>query len=302
MPTAEQSNIHTISLTTLALIAFAANSILCRLALTKTSFNMPAIDAASFSLIRLASGAITLWLIVILSQQKNAEKSAKKFDGNWLSALMLFLYVVGFSFAYLSLSTGVGALILFGAVQATMLLSAIKSGERPYFIEWLGLLLALTGLVYLVLPGLAAPSLSGSAFMAIAGIAWGIYSLRGRHVTSPLSATMGNFIRAVPLVIIVFIVAMVFKTTHISVTGALPAIISGALASGVGYAVWYAALRGLSAARAATLQLAVPVLAAMGGILFLSEVISSRLVIAAFMILGGVSLAVLGRELLTYKT
>lgn len=302
MPTAEQSRARTIWLTALALIAFAANSLLCRLALAQPAIGKPAIDAASFSLIRLASGAMTLWLIVILSQQKTVKKSAKKFDGNWLSALMLFLYIIGFSFAYLSLSAGVGALILFGAVQATMLLAAILSGERPYHIEWLGLLLAFTGLVYLVIPGLAAPPLLGSVFMAIAGVAWGFYSLRGRGVSSPLSATTGNFIRAVPLVIIVFIIAMVFKTTHISVAGTLPAILSGALASGVGYAVWYAALRGLSAARAATLQLAVPVLAAMGGILFLSEAISLRLVIAALFILGGVGLAVLGREYLVRRS
>ncbi|MDP3307052.1 DMT family transporter [Methylotenera sp.] len=300
MPTAEQSRTRTIWLTTLALIAFAANSLLCRLALTQSFFDKPAIDAASFSLIRLASGAITLWLIVSLSQPKNAEKSAKQFDGNWLSACMLFLYMVGFSFAYLSLSAGVGALILFGAVQATMLLAAILSGERPYRVEWFGLLLALLGLIYLVLPGLAAPPLLGSVFMTIAGVAWGFYSLRGRNVTSPLSATTGNFIRAVPLVTVVFVLS--FKHVHISTAGALPAMLSGALASGVGYAIWYAALRGLSAARAATLQLAVPVLAAMGGVLFLSEAVSLRLVIAALMILGGVGLAVLGREYLTYKT
>ncbi|MDP3330807.1 MAG: DMT family transporter [Methylococcaceae bacterium] len=299
MPTAEQNRTRTVWLTALALIAFAANSLLCRLALAQPSFGKPAIDAASFSLIRLASGAITLWLIVVLFQQKNGEKSAKQLDGNWFSALMLFLYVVGFSFAYLSLSAGVGALILFGAVQATMLFSAILSGERPYHVEWFGLLLALAGLVYLVLPGLAAPPLSGSIFMTIAGVAWGFYSLLGRGVTSPLAATTGNFARAVPLVTVVFVLS--FKHVHISTAGALPAMLSGALASGVGYAVWYAALRGLSAARAATLQLAVPVLAAMGGVLFLSEAISLRLIVAALMILGGVGLAVLGREYLIRK-
>lgn len=288
MPKAEQSRTRTIWFTTLALIAFAANSLLCRLALAQ-----PFIDAASFSLIRLTAGAITLWLIVVLSQQKIIEKSTNKFDGNWLSALMLFLYVVGFSFAYLSLSAGVGALILFGAVQATMLLAAIISGERPYRVEWFGLLLALLGLIYLVLPGLAAPPLLGSTFMAVAGVAWGFYSLRGRGVTSPLTETAGNFIRAVPLAAVVFVFS--FKHFHISATGAFFAILSGALASGLGYAIWYAALRGLSASRAATLQLAVPILAAVGGIFFLSETISLRLVIATLMILGGVGLAVLGQ-------
>lgn len=300
MPTAEQSRTRTIWLTTLALIAFAANSLLCRLALTQSSFGKPAIDAASFSLIRLVSGAVTLWLIVVLTQQSTDKKSIQQSGSNWLSACMLFLYVVGFSFAYLSLSAGVGALILFGAVQATMLFSAILSGERPYRVEWLGLLLALTGLVYLLLPGLAAPSLSGSIFMTIAGVAWGFYSLLGRGVTSPLTATTGNFARAVPLAAVVFVLS--FKYIHISVAGVLPAILSGALASGVGYAVWYAALRGLSAARAAMLQLAVPVLAAMGGVLFLSEAISLRLIMSALMILGGIGLAVLGREYLIRKS
>jgi drug/metabolite transporter (DMT)-like permease len=293
MSAAEQSRTRTIWLTSLALIAFAANSLLCRLALAQ-----PAIDAASFSLIRLVSGAVTLWLIVVISQAKNAEKSAKRLDGNWLSALMLFLYVVGFSFAYLSLHTGVGALILFGMVQATMLLSAIISGERPSRMEWLGLLLALAGLVYLMLPGLAAPPLLGSMFMGIAGIAWGGYSLRGRGVTSPLAATMGNFVRAVPLAIIVFIVAIAFKTIHITATGVLPAILSGALASGVGYAVWYAALRKLTATRAATVQLAVPILAAAAGVLFLAETITLRLAIASVLILGGIAMAILGRKTL----
>ncbi len=300
MPAAEQSRTRTIWLTTLALIAFAANSLLCRLALAQPFLGKPAVDAASFSLIRLSSGALTLWLIVVFSQQKNSEKFAKQFDGDWLSAFMLFLYVVGFSFAYLSLSASVGALILFGAVQATMLLAAILSGERQYRVEWFGLLLALLGLIYLVLPGLAAPPLLGSAFMTVAGVAWGFYSLLGRGVTSPLAATTRNFTRAVPLAAVVFVLS--FKHVHISMAGALPAILSGALASGVGYAVWYAALRGLSTARAATLQLAVPVLAATGGVLFLSEAISLRLVIAACMILGGIGLAVLGREYLVRKT
>lgn len=283
MPKAEQSRIRTIWLTTLALVAFAANSLLCRQALAQ-----PSIDAASFSLIRILSGAITLWLIVILTRSGTAKSSG----GNWLSACFLFLYVTGFSFAYLSLSAGTGALILFGAVQATMLLAAILSGERPYFVEWFGLLLAILGLVYLMLPGLTAPPLMESAFMAIAGVAWGIYSLRGRKMTTPLAATAGNFIRAVPLAMVVFLVS--FKHIQISAEGTLAAILSGALASGIGYTIWYAALRGLSASRAATLQLTVPVLAAIGGIFLLSEAISLRLLLSAFMILGGVALTVLG--------
>ncbi|MDP3004680.1 DMT family transporter [Methylotenera sp.] len=285
------SQTKTIWLTILALVAFAANSLLCRLALSQ-----PSIDAASFSLIRLASGAFTLWLIVTFFQNSFKNHTAEKFSGGWFSACMLFLYVAGFSFAYLSLHTGVGALILFGTVQATMLISAIVTGERPSRMEWLGLLLALGGLVYLMLPGLTAPPLLGSAFMTVAGIAWGVYSLHGRGVASPLAATTGNFVRAVPLATIVYVIAVIFKTTHISLAGAVPAIFSGALASGVGYAVWYAALRNLSATRAATLQLAVPVLAAMGGIIFLSETLSLRLTIAACMILGGIAIAIPGRK------
>lgn len=288
MPKTEQSRIRTIWLTTLALVAFAANSLLCRLALAQ-----PSIDAASFSLIRILSGAITLWLIVTLTRSRTAKSSG----GNWISACYLFLYIVGFSFAYLNLSAGIGALILFGAVQATMLFAAILSGERPYFVEWFGLLLAILGLVYLILPGLTAPPLMESAFMATAGVAWGVYSLRGRKTSTPLVATAGNFMRAVPLAMIVFLVS--FNHIQISAEGTLAAILSGALASGIGYTIWYAALRGLSASRAATLQLTVPVLTAIGGVLLLSEAISLHLLLSAIMILGGVALAILGREYTT---
>ncbi len=288
MPKAEQSHMRTIWLTILALVAFAANSLLCRLALSR-----PSIDAASFSLIRVLSGAMTLWLIVVLTRSKSNEPHG----GNWLSASLLLLYVVGFSFAYLSLSTGTGALILFGTVQATMLFAAIMSGERLYFVEWFGLLLAIFGLVYLISPGLTAPPFMESAFMAIAGAAWGIYSLRGRNTTKPLAATAGNFIRAVPLALLVFLASL--KHIQISTEGILLAVTSGALASGIGYTIWYAALRGLSRSRAATLQLTVPMLAAIGGIFLLSEALSLRLLLSAIMILGGVALALLGREYTT---
>ncbi|MDD2833362.1 MAG: DMT family transporter [Methylotenera sp.] len=272
-------------LTLLALTAFAANSLLCRMALANAS-----IDAASFSMIRLLSGAIILWLIVVITQKDTRLVHA----GNWQSAFFLFLYVTGFSFAYIHLNTGIGALILFGAVQASMLIKAIISGERPNTLEWLGLVLALTGLTYLVMPGLTAPPLLASMLMSVAGVAWGFYSLQGRNNSAPLAATAGNFIRATPLAALVLLLS--FQHIELTYKGAILAIASGSIASGVAYAVWYAALRELTATRAATLQLMVPVMAAIGGVIFLSESITTRLVIASSMILGGVAMVILGRK------
>jgi len=192
-----------------------------------------------------------------------------------------------------SLSAGTGALILFGAVQATMIVSALRSGERPHRLEWCGLLLALAGLVYLVLPGLTAPPPGGSVLMAVAGTAWGFYSLRGRGAADPLLDTAGNFTRAVPFALAVSAIA--FSKLHVSAAGLVLATASGALASGLGYVLWYAALRGLTATRAATVQLPVPVLTAIAGALVLSETITPRLVVATVLVLGGVALAVRGR-------
>jgi len=204
------------------------------------------------------------------------------------------MYAIAFSLAYLSLTAGTGALILFGTVQMTMMLVALRSGERPQPLEWLGVLLALGGLVYLVMPGLKAPSLSGSALMIVAGIAWGVYSLRGRGTGSPLADTAGNFIRAVPLIIAVRLVTL--NGMQLSQSGIVLAALSGAVASGVGYVIWYAALRGLTATRAAIVQLSVPVLAAWGGVAFLAEDISLRLILAGTFILGGIALAITGRR------
>jgi len=202
---------------------------------------------------------------------------------------MLFLYAVPFSLAYVSLGAGTGALILFGAVQATMLGAALTSGERPRVQHWAGLMLALGGLVYLVLPGLTAPSPVGSALMTAAGVSWGIYSVRGRRATDPLAETAGNFARAVPLALGVSIVAAAYASW--SLEGAALAVLSGALASGLGYVAWYAALAGLTATRAASVQLAVPVIAAVGGVVLLAEPVAVRLVASAILILGGVGLA-----------
>ena len=267
------------------MVAFASNSILNRLALGQRS-----IDAVSYTTIRLMAGAITLWLIAFL--QKN--NVGKKVRGNWTSAAMLFIYAIAFSLAYLSLTAGTGALILFGSVQVTMILVALRSGERPQLLEWLGVLLALGGLVYLVMPGLKAPSLLGSSLMIMAGIAWGVYSLRGRGTESPLADTAGNFIRAVPLILFVRLVTL--SGVELSQSGILLAVLSGAAASGVGYVIWYAALRGLTATRAAIVQLSVPVLAAWGGVAFLAEDISLRLILAGAFILGGIALAITGRQ------
>jgi drug/metabolite transporter (DMT)-like permease len=270
--------------TTLAMIAFASNSLLNRLALGRAS-----IDAVSYTSIRLIAGALVLVLIAQL-QRSNGQAKVR---GSWLSAAMLFLYAITFSFAYLSLSAGTGALILFGTVQVTMILAALRSGERPPGIVWLGIVLAFGGLLYLIMPGLRAPSPLGSALMMTAGIAWGIYSLRGRGSQSPLTDTAGNFLYAVPFILAIRLLTV--QDIQLSSRGIFLAALSGAISSGVGYAIWYAALRGLTSTRAAIVQLSVPVLAAWGGVIFLAEDISIRLILAGALILGGIALAVTGR-------
>lgn len=282
------SSFQIVLLTTLAMIAFASNSLLNRLAL-----GQKAIDPTSYTTIRLTSGALMLFLMATRPGQQNKNGQAA-LRGSGLSAALLFLYAITFSFAYLSLSAGTGALILFGTVQVTMLLVALRRGERPQVMEWLGLFLALGGLVYLVFPGLAAPSLLGSALMLLAGIAWGFYSIRGRGSQNPLADTAGNFVYAVPMVTVILLLA--FRNIQISTNGILLATLSGALASGVGYVIWYSALRGLSTTRAAIVQLSVPVIAAWGGVVLLAETISTRLILAGLLILGGIALSVLSRE------
>jgi drug/metabolite transporter (DMT)-like permease len=270
-------------LTSAALVAFAANSLLCRSALGGET-----IDAASFTTVRLVSGAAILSLV---SLARGTRVSGH--DGTWLDSALLFVYAVTFSFAYTSLGASTGALILFASVQATMILRGLGEGERPHVLEWLGLLLALGGLVTLLLPGLHTPSAHGSALMASAGVAWGLYSLRGRQGGDPLSATRDNFVRAAPAALVVSLALA--STTRLSPIGIGLAALSGAAASGLGYVIWYAALPKLTATRAALVQLAVPVLAALGSVLFLSETLSWRFAVAAVAVLGGVGLAVLGR-------
>lgn len=267
-------------LTALALTAFAGNSLLCRLALRQTS-----IDAASFTAIRLTSGALVLWLLL---RTRGDRRSG---DGNWISALALFVYAAAFSFAYLSLPAGTGALLLFGAVQASMISHGIWRGERLHGVQLLGLLLAGAGLVGLLLPGLTAPPLAGSLLMLAAGVAWGVYSLRGRAGGDPLQVTAGNFLRAAPSAVL--LCAAFHDQLAVDAAGVLYALASGAVASGVGYAIWYSALPSLKATSAASLQLSVPVLAAAGGIVFLGEALSLRLLLASAGILGGIALVIL---------
>lgn len=283
------SSTRLILLTLFAMLSFAGNSVLCRLALRQT-----AIDAASFTAIRLLSGALMLGLLVHFRGRAAAAGGQRGIGGNWPSACALFAYAGGFSFAYLSLPTGTGALLLFGAVQATMILAGLWSGERLGARQAGGLALALAGLVAIMLPGLSAPPLGGAMLMLAAGIAWGIYSLRGRGVADPAGATAGNFMRAAPLSLLLS--AALLAQQQLDRLGMLYAVLSGALASGIGYAVWYAALRGLTATRAASVQLSVPVIAALAGVLFLHEPISLRLLLASVAILGGIALVVFDRR------
>lgn len=275
---------RTASLTSLALVAFAGNSLLCRAAL-----GGGLMDPAGFTAVRLASGAAMLG---VLASVRSGGRP--RLAGHWLSAAALFAYAIAFSLAYVTLSTGTGALILFGAVQLTMILSGLRAGERPGAAEWIGLALALTGLVVLVLPGLTAPAPMGSALMATAGVAWGVYSLRGRTSAQPLLNTAGNFLLTVPGALLLVVVGG--GTSSWTPRGVLLAAGSGALASGAGYAIWYAALPALTATRAALVQLLVPVLAAAGGVVLLSEGVPLRLPIAAALVLGGVALAVTARS------
>ncbi|MDQ3314717.1 MAG: DMT family transporter [Verrucomicrobiota bacterium] len=266
-------------LTLMAMTAFAGNSLLCRLALKHTS-----IDAASFTSVRIVSGAITLWLVV------NLRGGVRQRAGSWASALALFVYAGAFSFAYLSLSAGTGALLLFGAVQATMISWGLRTGERLRIRQLVGLAFALGGLVALLLPGLSAPPIRGSILMLSAGLAWGIYSLRGKSAGDPATATAGNFLRAVPLAALLSIALLPW--VRLDRAGIVYAVLSGAIASGLGYAIWYTALPGLKATSAATVQLSVPILAAAGGVLFLGEWITLRLLVASVAVLGGIALVV----------
>lgn len=280
MKTAAASRI--VLLTASAMTAFAANSILCRVAVRGGH-----IDPSAFTTLRLVSGALALWLMMKLSVRG-------RIGGDWGSALALAVYAAAFSFAYLSLAAGMGALLLFGAVQASMLISGFLAGERLKPLQGVGFALAVAGLVWLVLPGISAPPLLGAGLMLAAGVAWGVYSLRGRGVSAPALATTGNFLRATPLVALASLPYL--PRMHADSAGVAYALASGVLASGLGYVIWYAALRGLTATRAAVVQLSAPVLAALGGVLLLGEDLTPRLLVASIAILGGIALVVVSRR------
>jgi drug/metabolite transporter (DMT)-like permease len=268
---------RTLALTAFAMLAFAGNSLLCRLALDRSDT-----DPASFTALRLAAGALMLWALVH-SRGQNPTRA-----GDWPSALALFVYAAGFSWAYTGLSAGTGALLLFGAVQATMLLAGLRAGTRWTLLQSIGLALALAGLIGLLMPGLSAPPPFPAALMLLAGIAWGVYSLRGRGVADATAATAGNFIRAVPLGLAACALALPWLA--VDALGLACALVSGALTSGLGYAVWYTALRGLSPQAAGSCQLSVPVITAIAGVVLLGENISLRLLLGSAAVLAGIAL------------
>ncbi len=275
----------TTSLTCLALIAFAANSVLCRLALGNQT-----IDASSFTIVRLFSGAITLWLITKLSNKR----SSATVKGSWTASALLFIYAISFSYAYIILDTGTGALILFGSVQLTIISISLISGTHLSLAEWLGITIAFGGFIYLIMPGVTTPPLPGFLLMSLSGIAWGAYTLKGKNSQNPLLETSFNFSRTLPFLIILSF--LTYPYFNFSTTGLTLAIISGSITSGIGYTIWYTALKNLSSVQAAIVQLTVPIIASLGGIIFISETISFRLIISSSLILGGILLVILGKN------
>ncbi len=287
MAEALSRNSKTFVYTVLALIAFAANSILCRMALKDY-----AIDASSFTVVRLLSGAAMFVILLRFSSKKSTVLPAKK-NSSWWAASMLFLYAITFSYAYGSLDTGTGALVLFGAVQLTMVFASIYTGNKLHLPEYFGVTISFLGLVYLVYPTITTPSIWGFLLMATSGVAWGLYSLAGRGSVNPLRDTAVNFKRTIPFAILLAFATI--QTANLTLEGFLLAILSGAAASAIGYTIWYIALAGLSTTEAAVVQLSVPVIAAIGGTLFISELVTPRLVVASVLVLGGILSVVLGR-------
>lgn len=297
--------LKTALITILALIAFAANSVLARLALENGN-----IDPASFTTLRLLFGSIMLFILIItirpklptnpirktqnMSLYQMAMLDDAKVNGSWLAGLYLFAYAACFSYAYVILDTATGALILFSAVQITMIAISLYAGNKLQMREWLGISLAFAGFVYLIFPNIGTPSILGFALMTLSGIAWGAYSINGRKSAEPLTDTAFNFLRALPMGGFLFIINM--SNANISADGVFYAALSGAITSGIGYAIWYAALKKLALTTAAVVQLSVPVIAAIGGVLFVAEGISTRLIIATLVILGGILLVIFSRK------
>jgi drug/metabolite transporter (DMT)-like permease len=269
------------ALTTATMIAFAANSLLCRAALRGG-----AIDAASFTAIRLASGA----LVLIAITQARGDGAQARSAGSWRSAVALAAYAVAFSYAYLRIGASIGALLLFGSVQLTMITGGLLRGERPTPRQWIGFVVAAAGMILINLPGLDPPPLDGAALMLASGVAWGIYSLRGRGAARPLVITAGNFVRSVPIAALLAAIAIA-TSAHLTTQGVVLALASGGIASGLGYGLWYAVLPSLGAARAAFVQLSVPVIAAGGAVALLDEPLRRHVAIGGAVILGGLALA-----------
>ncbi|ADE12011.1 DMT family transporter [Sideroxydans lithotrophicus] len=269
--------------TTLTMVAFAGNSLFCRMALKETG-----IDAASFTTVRLLAGAAMLWLLMYWQRQAPLQ------HGSWRSALALFVYAVALSFAYRTINAGAGALMLFGAVQVTMILFGFMAGERMAALQIAGFVAAMAGLVILVSPGVEAPSVLDSVLMLASGTAWGVYSLFGRGLPNPAAATAGNFLRAAPLTLVLSLLSLPWM--NLDAHGMLYAVLSGALTSALGYVMWYRVLQHMHAMTASTVQLSAPVIAAAGGVLLLGEAFTRDLVIASLLILGGIWLVLRFRK------
>ncbi len=280
----------TLLLTALAMVCFAGNSLLCRLALRSQ-----AIDPASFTAVRLGSAAVVMAVLARVGGRGRAH------GGSWTSAVVLFVYAIAFSLAYVQIGAGLGALLLFGAVQITMIGWGLVQGERPDSAEWSGLALAILGLLVLTHPAVSGSPLGGMALMLLAGVGWGTYSLRGRRSSDPLQTTAANFVRTVPLVLVMVAISVAIDRPHLSAKGVAAGVASGAITSGIGYAIWYRALSQLTALQAGTVQLTVPVLAAAGGVLFLGERVTLELVGAAALILGGIAVVILSRSRLASR-
>jgi drug/metabolite transporter (DMT)-like permease len=278
-------NMLTVVTTTVALFAFAGNSVLCRLALAGGQ-----IDAGSFTLLRILSGAAVLVGFLLIKQRRHTVD----WQPNWKASALLFTYALSFAYAYLSLDTGVGALILFGAVQLSLIGVSWRAGHAFSLIEVVGVVLSFAGLFYLVLPTLSTPSSQGAILMALSGVAWAGYTLLGRGSQCPLRDTAVNFIMASPLMIVWMLVDQ--GERYYTLTGIIYALLSGAIASGIGYAIWYHALKGLTTLRAGVVQLLVPIIASIGGVVFSNEILSVRLVIASGLVLGGLLIVVLQRS------
>jgi len=297
---ASLSPLKTVSYTLLALIAFAANSVLCRLAL-ELQAGSAAIDAGSFTALRLSSGIVALFAILAIKSRFDTVKTQKMegASGSWFGAIMLFVYAAGFSYAYISLQTATGALILFAVVQMTMIITSLIKGNKFHISEWLGIAVAFAGFIYLMLPGVTAPSLSGLLLMSAAGIGWGFYTLAGKGSKDPLRDTSYNFLRTAPFIALL----LLFNVDNVllSSRGVILAVISGALTSGVGYTLWYVALTALKTTQAAVLQLLVPVIAALGGVLLVQEALSGRLMVSALLILGGILLVIAGQRIVFFE-